>query len=89
MTRRVADASASTTSEVSNEPTVILESTFVPSGEVARREFPVENEPIAPGCEPDHWIELTVCDSGRLLLDIDALRAVWTGPGRWRGDDRS
>ena len=71
--------------EASDGLTVVLESTFIPSGEVACREFSVETEPIAPGCEPEHWIELAARDDGRLLLDTDALRAVWTGSGSWKG----
>lgn len=88
MIRRTTDEDTSAASEA-GKATVVLESTFVPSGEVARREYPVENESIAPGCEPDHWIELTVLDDGRLLLDIDALRAVWTGPNPWEGGSQS
>lgn len=83
------DASTSAASEANDGPIVVLESTFVPSGEVARREFPVENEPIVPGCEPEHWIELTARDDGRLLLDTDALRAVWAGPDPWGGSGQS
>ena len=85
--RRVAtDASASTVSEIDDEPTVVLESTFLQSGEVARREFPVEIEPVPPGSEPKHWPVLADRGDGRLLLDTDDLRAVWTGPGSWEGD---
>ena len=64
-----------------SEPIVTLQSTFVPSGEVARREYPVECESIPSGSEPGHWPVLAVRGDGRLLLDTDALRAVWTGPG--------
>lgn len=62
-------------------PTVVLESVFLPSGEVARREYPVVREAIPPGSEPEHWLVLETSGAGRLLLDTDALRAVWTGPG--------
>jgi hypothetical protein len=58
---------------------VVLESTF-PTGEVARREYPIARERIPPGSEPDHWPVLATAGAGRLLLDTDALRAVWTGP---------
>lgn len=85
MTRRATDASASAANEIDDEPTVVLESTFLPSGEVVWREYPVETESIPPGREPDHWPVLTRNGAGRLLLDTDALRAVWTGPGSWEG----
>lgn len=74
-----ADGSDSTGSAVT------LESTFLPSGEIACREYPVERESIPPGSEPEHWPVLAVRGDGRLLLDTDALRAVWTGPGSWDG----
>ena len=69
----------------SDKPTIVLESTFISSGERARREYFVETESIPLGCEPEHWIELIARDDGRLLFDTDALRAVWTGPGSWEG----
>ena len=69
-----------------SKPTIILESTFVPSGEVAQREYPVEYESIPPGNEPEHWPILAIRSDGRLLLDTDDLRAVWTGSGTWRSD---
>ena len=70
----------------SSKSTVVLESTFLPSGEVACREYPVERESILPGSEPERWPVLAVRGDGRLLLDTDALRAVWTGPDPWNGD---
>jgi hypothetical protein len=72
----------------SDELTVVLKSTFVPGGEVACREYTVETESIPPGHEPDHWPTLAEYDTGRLLLDTDDLRAVWTGPGSWEGGGR-
>jgi hypothetical protein len=72
----------------SNKPTIVFESTFVESGEVASREFVVENESILPGHEPDHWPVLIKDDTGRLLLDTDDLRAVWTGPDSWKESDQ-
>ena len=86
MTRKATDAGTSAASETSDGPIVVLESTFLPSGEVARREYPIERESIPPGSEPEHWPVLTVRGDGRLLLDTDDLRAVWTGPGPWGGD---
>lgn len=62
-------------------PTVVLESVFLPSGEHARREYPVVRKTTPPGSEPSHWPVLATSGDGRLLLDTDALRAVWTGPG--------
>jgi len=70
----------SATNDNAETPSVVLESTF-PSGEVARREYPIARESIPPGREPAHWPVLDVREAGRLLLDTDALRAVWTGPG--------
>lgn len=61
-------------------PSIVLETTF-PTGEVARRSYPIEREAIEPGREPDHWLVLATSGAGRLLLDVDALRAVWTDPG--------
>ena len=85
MTPEATDVSASPASEIDDEPTVVLESTFRPSGKVAHREYPVETESIPPGHEPDHWPVLAMSSEGRLLLDTDDLRAVWTGPGSWEG----
>jgi hypothetical protein len=86
VTREATDAGPSSASETDSEPTVVLESTFLPSGKVTRREYPVERESIIPGHEPDHWPVLAIDGDDRLLLDTDDLRAVWTGPGPWKGD---
>lgn len=76
--RDVQDADSAET-DTADRPTVVLESTF-PSGEHVRREYPVVRESILPGSEPDHWLPLARTDAGRLLLDTDVLRAVWTAP---------
>lgn len=70
----------------SDESTVTLESTFLPSGEVAYREYPIERESIPSGGEPAHWPVLAIRGNGRLLLDTDDLRAVWTGSGPWESE---
>jgi len=70
----------SATDDHDDLPTVVLESTF-PTGEVARREYPIEREAIPPDVHPELWLVLLVDVDGLLLLDTDALRAVWTGPG--------
>lgn len=78
--RDVHDADSAKT-DTDDRPTVVLESVFLPTGEHARREYPVEREAIPPGREPGHWLVLATSGDGRLLLDTDALRAVWTGLG--------
>ena len=78
--RDVHDADSATYNH-DDRPTVVLESVFLPSGEHARREYPVEREAIPPGREPSHWLVLATSSAGRLLLDTDDLRAIWTGPG--------
>jgi hypothetical protein len=82
VTRKTVGVDAPAAGEISDKPTVVLESVF-PSGEHACREYLVETESIPPGHEPEHWPVLVANDTGRLLLDTDALRAVWTGPGSW------
>lgn len=76
--RDVYDADSATIDHT--KTTVVLESTF-PTGEHAQREYPIDSEAIPPGSEPGHWLVLETTDAGRLLLDTDALRAVWTDPG--------
>jgi hypothetical protein len=82
----VHDADSATNDRNAETPIVVLESTF-PSGEIARREYPIACESVPPGSEPAHWPVLDVREAGRLLLDTDDLRAVWTGPGSspWEG----
>ena len=66
--------------------TIVLESTFLSSGEIVHQEYQ-SNASRPPGSEPEHWPVLAIRGEGRLLLDTDDLRAVWTGPVPVRGKE--